>query len=150
MSVSTFHRPTEATAVAQQRLERPSAIGSPAAPPVAHCRPGRRFKPATIGFCLGGLALGAGGCILGALMPYSHPVAVTISVLFWGTYLGCLGASVGALLGWCADRAPSPPSQESYAARTRVSTTDQLPRVPDAAGNEEASCLHEAAHHCSG
>jgi hypothetical protein len=32
-------------------------------------------------------------------MPYRHPVAVAANVLWWGIFLGCLGASIGALLG---------------------------------------------------
>jgi hypothetical protein len=32
-------------------------------------------------------------------MPYHHPVAVAISVVWWAVYLGCFGASVGALSG---------------------------------------------------
>src|SRR5262249_44302711 len=60
---------------------------------------GRRFDRVTIGLFFGGVALGTAGCILGASMPYRHPVGVTISVLWWGTYLGCLGASIGAGIG---------------------------------------------------
>ena len=52
----------------------------------------------TIGFWVGGGLLGTGGCILGVCMPYHHPVAVVISALWWGIYLGCLGGSVGALI----------------------------------------------------
>jgi len=59
----------------------------------------RRFDRITIGMFLGGLALGTAGCILGASMPYCHPVGVTISILWWGIYLGCLGASIGAGIG---------------------------------------------------
>jgi hypothetical protein len=66
------------------------------------CR--RRFNRVTLGFWLGGLVLGAGGCILGACQPYRHPVAVTISVLWWGIYFGCFGASIGALVGLWTDR----------------------------------------------
>src|SRR5262245_48496738 len=44
-------------------------------------------------------------------MPNRHPVAVTISVIWWGTYLGCFGASVGAgiggLIGQWRDRTPA-------------------------------------------
>jgi hypothetical protein len=69
-----------------------------------------RFSPVTIGFWLGGVGLGTGGCLLGALMPYCHPVAVTINVLWWGLYFGCVGASVGALVGVLTDRAPPRPS----------------------------------------
>jgi hypothetical protein len=32
-------------------------------------------------------------------MPYHHPIAVTISVIWWGIYIGCLGASLSALVG---------------------------------------------------
>jgi hypothetical protein len=70
----------------------------------------RRFRPLTIGFWLGGAGLGLGGCLLGALMPYRHPVAVALSVLWWGLYFGCFGASVGALVGALTDRAPPRPS----------------------------------------
>ena len=67
----------------------------------------RRFDR-TIGFWLGGALLGVGGCILGSCMPYRHPVAVTISVLWWGIYLGCFGASLGALLGMWAEQTSAP------------------------------------------
>ena len=59
----------------------------------------RRLKPVTVGFWLGGLVLGTAGVIVGARVPYHHPVAVTISSLWWGIYLGSFGASVGGLLG---------------------------------------------------
>jgi hypothetical protein len=59
---------------------------------------------------LGGVVLGTGGYVLGACMPYHQPAAVAISVLWWGVYLGCLGASIGAWLGLPSDRTPAPPS----------------------------------------
>jgi hypothetical protein len=65
-----------------------------------------RLSPLTIGFWLSGGLLGPGGCILGVCMPYHHPVAVVISVLWWGIYLGCLGASVGALIVLLTEPAP--------------------------------------------
>jgi hypothetical protein len=67
------------------------------------------FSPPTLGFWLGGAGMGTGGCLLGALMPYRHPVAVALSVLWWGLYFGCFGASVGALVGVLTDRAPPRP-----------------------------------------
>jgi hypothetical protein len=70
----------------------------------------------TIGFWLGGVALGAAGCTLGACMPYRHPVAVAANVLWWGLFLGCLGGSLGALLGLGAERTPSPPPRGSDGA----------------------------------
>jgi hypothetical protein len=76
----------------------------------------RRFGWDVIGFWLGGAVLGGGGCILGACMPYRHPVGVAISVLWWGIYLGCFGASLGALFGLWTARTPASPSQESDGA----------------------------------
>jgi hypothetical protein len=40
-------------------------------------------------------------------MPYHQPVAMAISVIWWGMYLGSFGASLGALLGLLTCRAPS-------------------------------------------
>jgi hypothetical protein len=68
-----------------------------------------RLARRTIGFWLGAALLGTGGCILGACMPYHRPVAVVISVLWWGLYFGCFGGSIGALLGLWAEPSPVPP-----------------------------------------
>jgi hypothetical protein len=57
-----------------------------------------------VGFWLGGILLGAAGCIGGACLAYHHPVARVISALWWGVYIGALGASLGALLGIFAKR----------------------------------------------
>jgi hypothetical protein len=78
-------------------------------------RPARspRFTRTTLGFWLGAGVLGPGGCILGVCMPYHHPVAVVFSALWWGIYVGCFGASIGALLGLWADQTPTPPTPES-------------------------------------
>jgi hypothetical protein len=69
----------------------------------------------TRGFWLGGFVLGTAGCILGACLPYHHPVAVTISALWWGIFFGCFGASLGALVGLWAEQpsAPPPPGWDS-------------------------------------
>jgi len=69
----------------------------------------RRFDRVTFGFQVGGLALGTVGCLLGACMPYERPVAVALSVLWWGLYLGCLGASLVALLALFTERTPLRP-----------------------------------------
>jgi hypothetical protein len=70
-----------------------------------------RFDPALLAFCLGGSCMGTAGSLLGALMPYHHQVAVTISVLWWGIYFGACGASICALAVHLTDRAPpQPPS----------------------------------------
>jgi hypothetical protein len=110
---------------------------------VTPCKAGCRFKSAMIGFWLGGLALGTGGSILGACMPYRHPVAVTISVLWWGIYLACFGASVGALLGRCLDRTPALPTKRSDGADPRPRGTNNLARIRDASGGEESSRSYE-------
>ena len=54
---------------------------------------------------------GTAGCVIGFCFPYHHPVAVTLSVLWWGFYFGWLGASVGAGLGLLAERALASPSE---------------------------------------
>src|SRR5262245_49951097 len=59
----------------------------------------RRFNRATIGFWLAGATSGIAGSIFGACMHYHHPAAIVISMIWWGIYLGCLGASIGALFG---------------------------------------------------
>jgi hypothetical protein len=66
----------------------------------------------TLGFWLGGGLLGTVGIILGVCMPFHHPVAVAISALWWGIYLGCLGASLGALAGLVTERNPAPRARE--------------------------------------
>jgi hypothetical protein len=38
-------------------------------------------------------------------MPYHHPIARTASVIWWGIYIGSLGASLGALAGLVLRRA---------------------------------------------
>jgi hypothetical protein len=76
--------------------------GFPAEQPPAGNSRRPRFSRVTIGFWLGGVVLGVAGCVFGACMPYHHPVAVTVSGLWWGVYCGCLGASFGALAGLCA------------------------------------------------
>jgi len=69
----------------------------------------RRFHRA-VGFWLCGALLGVGGGIVGICMPHHHPVAMAASALWWGIYLGCLGASIGALLGLWAEQSQAPSS----------------------------------------
>jgi hypothetical protein len=75
----------------------------------------RRFDRVSIGFWLGAVLLGVGGCLFGASRPYHHPVGVAVSVLWWGLYGGALGASIGALVGLEAEPTPAapPPGPES-------------------------------------
>src|SRR5438876_637762 len=91
---------------------------------------GPRFARATIGFWLGGVILGTVGCIFGVCMPYRHPVAVVLSAVWWGIYLGCFGGSVGALLSLWTTRTPAVPSQGSMDAGQLPSGVDR-PAVPD-------------------
>src|SRR5262249_32752966 len=76
----------------------------------------RRFAWVTIGFWLGGIGLGTAGCILGASLPYRYPAAIALSVLWWGIYLGCFGASIGAVFGSLAERNPASPFKGSDSA----------------------------------
>jgi hypothetical protein len=85
-----------------ERGARQRAVSTPKEPAAA--KPLRHWFNRNIGFRLGGVILGAGGCLLGASMPYQHPVGVAVSLLWWGIYLGCLGASLGALMGLWAER----------------------------------------------
>jgi hypothetical protein len=80
-----------------QRAESP-----PRERPAANPRR-RRFARDTLGFWLGGILLGVGGCLYGASRPYQYPVGVAVSVLWWGIYCGALGASIGALVGLWAE-----------------------------------------------
>jgi len=66
--------------------------------------PRRRWFNRSSGFWLGRALLGVGGCILGGCVPYRHPVALIVSAPWWGIYLGCLGATTGALLGLWAEQ----------------------------------------------
>jgi hypothetical protein len=87
----------------------------------------RWFDRVAIGFWLGGIVLGTAGCVLGASLSYHHPVARVISVLWWGIYLGCLGASIGALPALFLDRTPAPPSQDSGSARKPATESTAAP-----------------------
>jgi hypothetical protein len=103
----------------RQRTVRPDR-SRPGAEPT-----GCRFNWIAIGFWLGGLALGTGGCFLGASMPYRQPVGMTIAMLWWGIYLGCFGASIGAGVGglfgqWWDHTPASPPSAGASGHRHSV------------------------------
>src|SRR5262245_48503411 len=93
----------------------------------------------TIGFWVGGGLLGTGGCILGVCMPYHHPVAVVISALWWGIYLGSLGASVGALMAWLTERAPAPASR-GVDGRSRSAAPATLPAACSVPQEERVDC----------
>jgi hypothetical protein len=81
----------------------------------------REVEWTTLAFRVGGIVLGTVGCILGAWMPYGHPVARTLSVLWWGVFLGCLGGSLAVVACLLAERAPACPIEGS-AVPTRLRT----------------------------
>src|SRR5262249_4024448 len=85
--------------VAQSRDRGTTGTYTRKRPAVASLSRWRWFDRVSIGFWLGGATLGTGGCIVGACMPYHHPVGIAISVIWWGIYWGCFGASLGALFG---------------------------------------------------
>jgi hypothetical protein len=100
----------------------------------------RRFDRVALGFWLGGVVLGTGGCVLGACMHSRHPVGVAAGVIWWGIYLGCFGASLGALLGLWAERTTASPPWRADADIT-VGTAPpgspwSLPPAPEAVGRE--------------
>ncbi len=72
---------------------------------------GRRRFDRGVGAWLGGITLGTGGFLFGASMPYQHPVGVAVSALWWGVYFGCLGLSLGAVLGVWVEPSPALPPQ---------------------------------------
>jgi hypothetical protein len=73
----------------------------------------RRFDRVSIGFFLGGIGLAAVGAGIAASFPYKYPAALVVSILWWGIYCGCLGASLGALAGLLTQPAPATPSPGS-------------------------------------
>ena len=95
-----------------------------AAPPPAPARGDRT----AVGFWVGGFVLGVTGCVVGACMPYRHPVGVLCSVLWWGVYLGCAGASIAALGCWLTQR--HPPAERRERSR-RAAGAPALAVLPD-------------------
>jgi len=77
----------------------------------------------TVGFWLGGILLGAAGCVLGGCLPYQHPVGVTISALWWGVFFGCFGASLGGIFGLWAEGTPAARKEPSSSQSCRSQTT---------------------------
>jgi hypothetical protein len=96
-----------------------------------------RLRRETKGFWLGGAALAVVGCIVGALMPYRHPVAVALSVLWWGLYFGCFGGSIGALIGLFMPPRRSDQSQSHHLTQSGDQRhRDRARPAPDDAANQ--------------
>jgi hypothetical protein len=89
--------------------------------------PSRRFDRVSIGFWLGGASFGTGGCILGYCMPYQHSVAIAISMIWWSIYIGCFGASLGALIGLFTRFAPG--RRDCVLTKSAEKTDADLARV---------------------
>jgi hypothetical protein len=83
----------------------------------------RRWFDRIVGFFLGAFILGTTGGVIGSCLTYSHPLAVTISALWWATYFGCFGANIGALLGLWAENAAAPPVKGPLAPAYRFKET---------------------------
>ena len=96
--------------------------------------PSRRFDRVSFGFWLGGATFATGGCILGGCMPYTHAVAIAISMIWWGIYIGCFGASLGALLGLLTYGAPS--SERTEAVGHPMTEKHGINRSPHLGANE--------------
>ena len=96
--------------------------------------PSRRFDRVSIGFWLGGATFATGGFILGGCMPYTHLVATAISMIWWGIYVGCFGASLGALLGLLTYRAPA--SRRTKAVGHPTTEKHGINRSPHLDANE--------------
>jgi hypothetical protein len=71
----------------------------------------------TLGFWLSGILFGTAGCMVGASLSYHHPIARVLSVLWWGIYCGCFGASIGALPGLFLERSSARRGRAGHAAR---------------------------------
>ena len=95
---------SETTATQTATVDGRRRVPPPQTSPSAAHPLRRQYSAVTIGFWLGGIALGIAGCLIGASMHHRHPVGVMAGALWWGIYFGCLGASIGAVLGSCADR----------------------------------------------
>jgi hypothetical protein len=88
----------------------------------------RHASRANLGFWVGAALAGTAGCILGACLPYERPLAVAVSVIWWGIYVGCLGASIGALLGLWSERIAVPQWQRIAAWIRVASREEETPR----------------------
>ena len=111
--------------------------------------PSRRFDRASIGFWLGGATFATVGCIVGYCMPYHRPVAIAISMIWWGIYIGCLGASLGALIGLFTRFAPARTenvghslSQQRSIEWSRRTVANENSRLVQQSGQSRRHILH--------
>jgi hypothetical protein len=133
------------------KAEPPRASRAPEEPALASLVHTRQLSPVTLGFWLGGAGMAIGGGLLGTMMPYRHPVAMALSVLWWGLYFGCFGASVGALVGVFTDREPTWPSRTSVGAGqapTESEATEGIPGRGQAASGQRSPSRKAAPGVC--
>jgi hypothetical protein len=97
----------------------PRAAGTGTAPKAATSS-GRRLDWVAIGGRLGALFLGAVGVSVAASAPYRSPAGMAVSILWWALYCGCLGASLGALLGLWIQGGQRPASPPAGASKPRA------------------------------
>jgi hypothetical protein len=114
-----------------QRLKAPHPQGWEA----AANRFRRRSNRVALAFGLGGGLLATAGGVFGACMPYQHPLAVAVSVIWWGIYYGCFGMGLAALFCFLTGRIPSVPTARTEGAEKPPSGT--APGVPTASPPEE-------------
>jgi hypothetical protein len=124
----TDRRKSPAWALTEGQVYRPMAAHPTKPQPMVNPIR-RRTGRGTVGFWLGGVVCGSGGAIAGACMPYCQPVAVAISILWWGIYCGCFGASIGALFGFRRTTL-SPAPTEDVGSRTLPSAAETM-RIAD-------------------
>jgi hypothetical protein len=86
----------------RRKRRNPAPTAAAAAPPPAPAGIDR----SAVGFWVGGFVLGVTGCIVGACLPYRHPLAVLCSALWWGVFSGCGGGSIVSLGCWLTQRQP--------------------------------------------
>jgi hypothetical protein len=106
----------------------------------------RRWDRVRIGFLLGGIGLGAVGAASAASFPYRYPAGLVVSVLWWGIFCGCLGASLGALPGLFTQRGPVDLSPRPVGAPGKAATGADIdspvrPSEPGGAGGYLPSSL---------
>jgi hypothetical protein len=115
---------------------RPGAVATPQ-PRLAAEGLRRRLDRGAVGFWLGGVALGIGGCVLGGCAGYRHPAGLAGSAFWWGLYAGCLGAGIGTLLGLWANRTQGAAARRGAGGGVdMVGAQESLPTPPEAGAGE--------------
>jgi len=104
----------------------PAALTRTEVPPPS--LPRSRRNHVTLGFWLGGVALGAVGCLVGAALPHRYAVGAAVSIIWWSIFLGCWGASLGALVGVWRKGKPPRASWRRHVGLQRLFRARSIPR----------------------